>query len=116
MDTKTYRSVEGFGKTGQIVRDFGERQNALNAEMHKRIRTLEAKNKALSGQLEEALSRIALLEAALERIAALEQEQAMNIKRFGRCAADLDALERETDRLKLTAKLNSNAIDRLSKK
>lgn len=120
MNTRTYQTEAGLGKTSQAVREFGERQNALNTKLLEKIRSLEARNQALTRQLDEASMRITELEvtteAVLERLAALEQEQALNIRRFGRCAADLDTVEKEVDRLKLTAKLNSNAIDRLSKK
>lgn len=116
MNAKTYQNAAGIAKTGQSLREFGERQNALNAGVQEELTYLRKQNQALSGQLSAALERIAALEKALERVTALEQEQVMNIRRFGRCAADLDVVEKEIDRLKLTSKLNSNAIDRLTKK
>lgn len=112
MNPKTYHAPSGLGKSTQAFREFGEKQNALNEALTERISTLEAENNTLYGQLSHALERIAALE---ERLAAQEQEQALNIRRFGRCAADLDTVEKEVERLKLTSKLNSNAIDRLMK-
>ncbi len=113
MKTKTYGASSGLGKTGQTLREFGERQNALNAQLASQVQTLTTQVELLAGQLGDALEKIAGLE---QQVAALQAEQERNIKRFGRCAAELDAAEKEISRLKLTAKLNTNAIDRLSKK
>lgn len=98
MKTATYGGTQGFGKTGKALEIFGENQNALNAKLLERLEETEAR-----------------LQTALERIAALEEEQERNIKRFGRCAAELDAMQKELDRLRLTAKLNSNTVERLVK-
>lgn len=107
MNTKTYHAPSGLGKNSQAVREFGEKQNALNEALAEKLSTLEAENNSLYGQLAQANERIAALE---DRLASLEQEQAKNIRRT---VSDIAALEKEIERLKLTAKLNSNAIDRL---
>ena len=112
MNTKTYEPGAGLGKTAQTLRDFGERQNALNQKLAEQNQALQMRCEVLAEHLGEALDRIAALEEAL---AALQKEQALNIKRFHRCAADLDRAEAEIDRLRLTAKLNTNAIDRITK-
>ncbi len=98
MKTETYAEKSGIGKTGQALKQFGENQNALNAQLAEQI-------VQLSKQLEDAMQRIAQLEA----------EQEKNITRFGRCAAELDEMQKELDRLRLTTKLNTNAIDRMAK-
>lgn len=119
MNYKTYTAQESLAKLPQTLREFGERQNRFNAELQKENASLSGQVEVLSAQLGELLERFAALESALEesnrRITELEGEQALNIKRFHRCAEDLDKAEHETERLKLTAKLNSNAIDRLMK-
>lgn len=112
MNTKTYEAGSGLGKTAQTVREFGERQNALNAKLAAETASLQTRCEVLAEHLGAALDRIAALEAAVER---LEKEQELNIRRFARCAADLDKAEAEIDRLRLTSKLNTNAIDRLTK-
>ncbi len=98
MKTETYQDMSGFGKTGQSLKSFGEQQNALNAQ-------LAVQMDALAQQLGQALDRIAQLEAEQQRAA----------QRFEKYAAELDALQKEVDRLRLTTKLNSNTIDRLAK-
>lgn len=98
MKTETYKDMHGIGKTGQALKQFGTQQNELNAQLASCVETL-------TNQLEKAM----------ERIAQLEAEQEKNITRFGRCAAELDELQKELDRMRLTTKLNTNAIDRLAK-
>ena len=112
MITKTYEPGSGIGKTGQTLREFGERQNVMNQKLNEQYEALHMRCEVLAEHLGEALARIAALEAAL---AALQKEQELNIRRFSRCAADLDRAEAEIDRLRLTSKLNTNAIDRLTK-
>ncbi len=119
MNTKTYETGAGLGKTSQTLREFGERQNNLNDKLVAEIESLQRQREILAEHLGEALDRINALETALEtmtgRVAALEKAQDLNIKRFQRCASDLDKAETAINRLKVTAKLNTNAIDRLAK-
>ncbi len=116
MDPNTYQSMGGLNRLPQTLREFGERQNRLNVQLREENASLSRQIEVLAGQLGEVLERIAALEAALERVDALEAEQEGNSKRFRRCAADLSMLENEVGRLKVTAKLNTNAIDRLARK
>lgn len=99
MKTDTYKEISGFGKTGQALKAFGESQNAMNAQLSEKLELLTKQ-----------------LGQALDRIAELETEKEKTQKRFIRCAEELDKLQKEVDRLRLTAKLNSNTIDRLAKK
>lgn len=119
MNTKTYEPSAGLGKNAQMLREFGERQNGLNAKLVAEIESLQRQEEVLAEHLGEALDRVEALETALqtamERITALEKAQELNIKRFQRCANDLDKAETEINRLKVTAKLNTNAIDRFVK-
>ncbi|MBQ9110207.1 MAG: hypothetical protein IJY06_02415 [Oscillospiraceae bacterium] len=98
MKTDTYKEISGFGKTGQNLREFGESQNAMNAQLSEKL-------ELLTNQLGQAL----------ERIAELELEQHGNMQRFAAYEAEIADLRKEVDRLRLTAKLNSNTIDRLAK-
>ena len=119
MNHKTYTPQDGITHLPQTLREFGERQNRLNSELQKENASLSGQLEVLASQMGEMREHMEQLERALldanQRITELENEQALNIKRFHRCAEDLDKAEREAERLRLTAKLNSNAIDRLVK-
>lgn len=121
MNSKTYESVQGIGKTGQELENFGNAQNQLNADILKEMRIMQLQINMLTHHLKEAQ----------DEIAKLKEEQVKYILKLNHCRADLDsikhqletkdsfqaeteALRQEVDRLKLTAKLNSNAIARLS--
>ncbi len=121
MNSKTYESVQGLGKTGQELENFGTAQNQLNAEILKEMRIMQLQTNMLTHHLKEAQ----------EEIAKLKEEQVKYILDLNKCQAEVDslkhqlevkdsfraeaeALRQEVDRLKLTAKLNSNAIARLS--
>lgn len=121
MQAKTYESVQGLGKTGQELENFGNAQNQLNADILKEMRIMQLQANMLTHHLKEAQ----------EEIAKLKEEQVKYILKLNQCKAELDsikhqlekedsfqaeteALRQEVDRLKLTAKLNSNAIARLS--
>ena len=51
----------------------------------------------------------------IKRVCAIEDRNLKYEKNFKMIADELTAFRNELDRLKLTAKLNSNAVDRLSK-
>ena len=121
MTSKTYESVPGIGKTAQEVEAFGTAQNQLNAEILKELRIMQLQTNMLTQRLKEAE----------EEITRLKEEQVKYILKLNRCKAEVDslkhriegkdsyqaeveALRQEVDRLKLTAKLNSNAIARLT--
>ncbi len=98
MKTTTFEGSQGFGKTGKALEQFGENQNALNAKLTEHL-------DALARQLGEAMDRITELEASRR---SMEEQVA-------RCLTEMDGMQKEIDRLRLTAKLNSNTIDRLVK-
>ena len=121
MNAKTYESVQGLGKTAQELESFGNAQNQLNADILKELRIMQLQTNMLTHHLKEAQ----------DEIAKLKEEQVKYILKLNQCRAELDsmkhqletkdsfqaevaALRQEVDRLKLTAKLNSNAIARLS--
>ena len=79
---------------------FGLRQNQVNRGTAARLRALEIRNRALEIQTER-------LEKELEAY----QEREKSI--LGRVAAEMDKMEAEINRLRLSVKLNSNALERL---
>ncbi len=99
METRTYQPESGLGKNKQNLENFGQRQNDLNAQVQ--------------AQLTEILQK---LDELKRRLDAAEQEQQQNMNRFAGCAAELKDIHKDIDQLRLTAKLNSNAIDRMMKK
>ena len=113
QDSKTYRPQTGIGKTGQNVKEFGEAQNALNAALMQENAILKGRMTALEIELTKMHEQIDLL---TKRIEQLEEAQTENVRRFSRAAESVKQVGKEVDRLRLTTKLNTNAIDRLSKK
>ena len=81
---------------------FGVRQNQVNRGTAARLRTLEVENRTLKLKIEQ-------LEKELESAHVREK------KSLGRVAVLLDKMQAEVDRLRLSAQLNSNAIDRIMK-
>ncbi len=79
---------------------FGVRQNQINRGTAARLRALEIQNRALEIQAER-------MEKELEAY----KERERNI--LGRVAAEMDKMEAEINRLRLSVKLNSNALERL---
>lgn len=123
MNSKTYESVQGIGKTGQELENFGTAQNQLNADILKEIRIMQLQANMLTHHLKEAQEEIAKLkEEQVKYILKLNQYKAEadslkhQLETKDSFQAEVEALRQEVDRLKLTARLNSNAIERLSHK
>lgn len=81
---------------------FGQRQNQINRGTAARLRALEIQNRTLEIKIQR-------LEEELEALAAREK------KILGRVAAEMDTMQAEINRLRLSTQLNSNALDRLIK-
>ncbi len=77
-------------KAGAKLTEFGERQNEAN--------------EALAANVNELI----------KRVCALEDKQEKNTEILHKIAAELNAFKKELDRVKLSEKLNSGAIERLS--
>ena len=121
MNAKTYESVQGIGKTAQELESFGTAQNQLNADILKELRIMQLQINMLTHHLKEAQEDIAKLnEKQTNIICELGKYQAEAASLRNQLDAkdnytiEVEALRQEVDRLKLTAKLNSNAIARLS--
>ena len=121
MNAKTYESVQGIGKTAQELEAFGTAQNQLNADILKELRIMQLQTNMLTHHLKEAQEEIAKLkEEQVKYILQLKQYQAEaaslrhQLDAKDNYTIEVETLRQEIDRLKLTAKLNSNAIARLS--
>ena len=123
MNSKTYESVQGIGKTGQELENFGTAQNQLNAEILKELRIMQLQTNMLTHHLKEAQDEIAQMkEEQVKYILKLNKYKAEadslrhQLESKDSFQSEVEALRQEVDRLKLTAKLNTNAIERLSRK
>lgn len=81
---------KGAFKTAASLDEFGKKQNTAN--------------ELLAANVNELIKRVCLL----------EDQQVRNSEIMKKLASELSAFKSEIDRLKLTAKLNTNAIDRLN--
>lgn len=81
---------------------FGLRQNQINLGTAARLRALEIQNRTLEIKIQR-------LEEELENLSVKEK------KILGRVAAEMDAMQAEINRLRLSTQLNSNALDRILK-
>lgn len=81
---------------------FGLRQNQINLGTAARLRALEIQNQTLEIKIQR-------LEEELETLSVKEK------KILGRVAAEMDAMQAEINRLRLSTQLNSNALDRILK-
>lgn len=77
-------------KSAEKLTEFGERQNDVNEALAANINSL------------------------IKRVCALEDQQEKNTEILKKIANELAAFKRELDRVRLTEKLNSGAIERLS--
>ena len=77
-------------KAAEKLTEFGEKQNDVN--------------EALAGNIN----------SLIKRVCALEDKQEKNTEIMKKIATELAAFKRELDRVRLTEKLNSGAIERLS--
>lgn len=96
------------------LHNFGVRQNAFNQSADRRIRELESENLQLRAEVRTLLQQTEELSQITKRQKErLRQEENRNREIFGRVAAQMDKMQAEINRLRLSTQLNSNAIDRL---
>lgn len=81
----------GVFKSGEKLTDFGEKQNAANEVLAANINDL------------------------IKRVCALEEKQIQNTEVMRKLAEELTAFKKELDRLRLSDKLNTNAVERLNR-
>ncbi len=87
---KAYEDENGAFRTKSSLEHFGEKQNKVNELLAANINDL------------------------IKRVCSLEDTQVKNENAMKKIADDLNSFKAEIDRLKLTSKLNTNAIDRLN--
>lgn len=84
------------------IHTFGLRQNQINRGTAARLRALEIQNRTLEIMIQR-------LEEQIEALMVKEK------KILGRVAAEMDTMQAEINRLRLSTQLNSNALDRILK-
>ena len=87
FDTKKISLVN----TPSVVSEFGKKQNSVNEVLALNINDL------------------------IKRVCALEDQQVKNKETMSKIAGDLSAFKKELDRVRLSEKLNSGAIERLDR-
>ncbi len=102
----------GAFKTGAHLNDFGSRQNSVNMVLADRINALLADIAALEERCRKSEENAAAL---TERIEQLEERERRTGELMKRLAGEVSAYKKEVDRVRLTEKLNSGAIERLDK-
>ena len=91
MHTFNGHEKVGVFKSGEKLTDFGEKQNAANEALAANINDL------------------------IVRVCALEEKQIQNAEVMRKLAGELAAFKKELDRLRLSDKLNTSAVERLNK-
>ncbi|WP_430344447.1 hypothetical protein [Ruminococcus flavefaciens] len=91
MLTFTGHEKVGTFKAGEKLTEFGEKQNAANEALAANINDL------------------------IKRVCALEDKQLRNEEVMRRIANELAEFKKELDRVRLSEKLNSGAIERLDR-
>lgn len=81
----------GVFKSGEKLTDFGEKQNAANEALAANINDL------------------------IVRVCAIEEKQLHNTEVMKKLAEELAAFKKELDRLRLSDKLNTSAVERLNR-
>ena len=81
----------GVFKSGEKLTDFGDKQNAANEALAANINDL------------------------IVRVCALEEKQLHNTEVMKKLAEELAAFKKELDRLRLSDKLNTSAVERLNR-
>lgn len=95
LTNEKMRTFDGHEKVGTFkaaekLTDFGEKQNAANEVLAANVNDL------------------------IKRVCALEEKQIRNEEIMRKIAGELSAFKKELDRVRLTEKLNSTSITRLS--
>ncbi|MBR0142441.1 MAG: hypothetical protein IJM19_09380 [Ruminococcus sp.] len=89
---KTYDGeTPSLFKTGAKLAEIGEKQNTANEALAANVNSL------------------------IKRVCALEEEHLKTVEIMKKIATELNAFKKELDRLRLSDKLNSNAVARLDK-
>jgi predicted nuclease with TOPRIM domain len=91
-----------------LVHKFGERQNAYNRNMETRMQAVQSVCRRFQGEINQ-------LQEENDRLRAeLRMEQERNRQLFEKMAHDMKVMKTVLNEVRLTARLNGNAIKRLT--
>lgn len=91
-----------------LVHKFGERQNAYNRNMETRMQAVQSVCRRFQGEINQ-------LQEENDRLRAeLKMEQERNRQLFEKMAHDMKVMKTVLNEVRLTARLNGNAIKRLT--
>lgn len=90
-----------------LVHKFGERQNAYNRNMESRMQAVQSVCRRFQGEINR------LQEENEQLRAELNIETNRNRELFEMMAAEIKKMQNEINKIRLTSKLNTNAIDKL---
>lgn len=91
-----------------LVHKFGERQNAYNRNMETRMQAVQSVCRRFQGEINQ-------LQEENDRLRAeLKMEQERNRQLFEKMAHDMKVMKNVLNEVRLTARLNGNAIKRLT--
>lgn len=91
-----------------LVHKFGERQNAYNRNMETRMQAVQSVCRRFQGEINQ------LQEENDHLRAELKMEQERNRQLFEKMAHDMKVMKTVLNEVRLTARLNGNAIKRLT--
>ena len=91
-----------------LVHKFGERQNAYNRNMETRMQAVQSVCRRFQGEINQ------LQEENDHLRAELKMEQERNRQLFEKMAHDMKVMKTVLNEVRLTARLNGNAINRLT--
>lgn len=91
-----------------LIHKFGERQNAYNRNMETRMQAVQSVCRRFQGEINQ-------LQEENDRLRAeLRMEQERNRQLFEKMAHDMKVMKTVLNEVRLTARLNGNAIKRLT--
>ncbi len=107
---KTYSGEQsGFLKTGASLEEFGKKQNSANEALAANINELLKRVTAVETE------QIRQIESMNLRISELERRELEHREILKKIATELNAAKRTLDRVRLSDKLNTSAVERISK-
>lgn len=108
-DAEEWERQNNSKKVPPYINEFGIEQNRYNKIVVNRLRKAESECRELAAQMQEMNDYYQQQFASFDEIVETLHSEIEELK------SKLEEQKKETDRLRLTAKLNSNSIERIMK-